>query len=126
MPLTFQTPKDKNYFTAIWTGRVSESEMVEGYRSFLSTHDDMGHFKEFCDMSDAELSEITLKGLKQLSALIREYCERNHVEDARCACYIPKPINRSTMALYDATSQESAETTRVFSTEEEALAWLEA
>lgn len=124
MPLSFKRFDEDGYFLANWEGRVGEKELLECYSDFLSGNDSMGHFREFCDLSNVDLSEIQLSGLKALSAVIRDYCERNRITDARCACFVPAEINQTVMALYDTVSRESAEETKVFTNREKALDWL--
>lgn len=125
MPISFKIVADAGYFLAVWQGQITEDEVFESYTSFLNANDSLGHFKELCDLSDVDLSEIKLEGLKRLSAIIRDFCERNQIQDARCACFVPAEINHSVMALYDQVSKESAEVTTTFTELGEALAWLQ-
>lgn len=75
-------------------------------------------------MSDCDMSEITLKGLQQLSAIIKSFCERNRLSSAKCACYSPREINHGLMSLYNAASKDSVEETQVFTSKSAAIAWL--
>lgn len=124
MPISFQIHPEKGYFEAIWAGQIDEAELSQTYREFLEANDRLAHFRELCDLSSVDLSDIRLDGLQKLSGLIREFCERNQIEDARCACIVPQEFNQSLMMLYNVASKESAETTKVFPGRDQALEWL--
>jgi len=100
------------------------STMRNSRRPTLEANDRLAHFRELCDLSSVDLSDIRLDGLQKLSGLIREFCERNQIEDARCACIVPQEFNQSLMMLYNVASKESAETTKVFPGRDQALEWL--
>lgn len=124
MPIKFECLPENDYFLTTYSEQVSETELISSYREFLSANDSMGLYKELCDLSSCDMSEITLNVLKELSSLIRNFCERNNIESAKCACFAPKEINHSIMALYDSCSKESAEETRIFTDKSEAIRWL--
>lgn len=124
MPVRLERSKSSDYFLAHYTHQINEDELVSSYKKFLGENDSLNFFRELCDMSYCDMSEITLSGLKELSELISEYCKRNRIESAKCACYSPRSINHSLMELYSAASKDSVETTRVFQDKEEAIRWL--
>ncbi|HKK19482.1 MAG TPA: hypothetical protein VJ952_12465 [Opitutales bacterium] len=124
MPVILEDPSEKGYLLATYTGRISEDELLASYRAFFDASGSTTEFRELCDLSDCDMSEITLDTLKQLSGLVREFCARNAIEVAKRACYVPREINHSIMKLYSSASKESVEETRVFSDREAAIRWL--
>lgn len=124
MPITFEAVEGQNYFLTVWQGTIVNDEMVALYVDYLIEHGPKEEYRELADFSEADVSMITIDGLRELSRKISEYCSDNNLRVAKCASFIPGVINHSIMELYDYLSHQSPEKTRVFTSKKLALNWL--
>lgn len=124
MPIAFTIHPEDGFISSIWSGCISNDEMVQAYQDFLAQDIGLRRYREYADFRNADLSLITIEGLKDLSKVVSDFCQKQGVEDARCASYIPKTLNHSILQLYDYLSKHSPEETRVFNSPYAAQEWL--
>ncbi|MDP6634984.1 MAG: hypothetical protein QGG42_08815 [Phycisphaerae bacterium] len=123
MPIIFTVHPDDGYYTAKYIGVVTDTGMMEDFRSFLSSGDWYPGLNELADLSEADVSAVTMPGIKNLSALIAGILQE-HNFSPRVAVYAPRDLPYGLARVYSVHA-ETFETHCVFRDITEAREWLD-
>ena len=124
MPVNFESHSDENYFLSIWTGKVTDTELVESYKRFFNSLEWIPGMNELADLSNLDLSEVTQEGLRDLAEFAKELYERNNMKDTITAAYCPHDLQFGMLRVYEALAEESPEAVKVFRDFDKAKEWL--
>ncbi len=123
MPIEITVNKDEGYFQSRWHGEVSNSEILDSYRSFLNSGEWYRGLNEFADFSDADLKQVSCTAFQQLCDLLKSHLLK-HQTSMICVSYAPTDVQYGMLRLYGSICELSPEVSQVFRDKQEALAWM--
>ncbi|MEX0322971.1 MAG: hypothetical protein AB3N63_12480 [Puniceicoccaceae bacterium] len=123
MPIRHTVHESGEFFIATYVGKIAANETIPAYENYYATEKDSFFLNQLVDLSKADLTEISHEELTKLASWSRNlHLERGARK--RTAIYVPES-NRSAHALvYEFMSEGSLEHVMVFTSKEEAVAWL--
>ncbi len=124
MTILFSINQNKGYFTSKYEGSISDSELLCAYKDFFQGGEWVAGLNELCDLSEANLINITSKGLEALADYTEEIYKQNGHEKVKTAEYAPKDFHFGIARMYSAMADESRENVKVFHEIKDAENWL--
>ena len=108
-----------------WRGQVSDADLVLEYRRLYEDDEWKPGAHELVDVREADLVNVSSRGLKTLAGVMGEYLVGFEGE-FKTAVLTSGDLTFGLGRVYEAYSAESPETVQVFRDPREALAWLAA
>jgi len=124
MPITFEIVPGKNYFISLWSGNISDSELMKFYKNFLEGPDCKLNLNEFADLSALKFTSITSSGIMQFSSFTKEFLISHDVEIMRSAVYCTDALTNDMAKIYSYWIDDSPEKVRIFNDYNDAESWL--
>ena len=123
MPIIFRVHASDQYFISEWTEKISVEEIKTGYTEFFQSELWSPQHHELADLSRCDLSSIKAEEIQMLALWFQNLYETLGVDSTRTAFYAPTE-NRIPAVIYGVWMDDSIEETKLFSTLEDAIAWL--
>ena len=124
MPLHFSPEPEQPYFVTRFVGQIDDSQLFEYYGRVYS-HPELQPTKaEFVDLSDADMRQVTTRGLEALAKDIEKIFSKLGIESIKTAVYSPSDMPFGLGRVYQAWADSSPELVRVFRDRREAIDWL--
>ncbi len=124
MPITFRIIESKNYFISTWSGKITDSGMLNLYKSFYEGPEWLPGLNELCDMSRADLSNVTSEGARTLGKYVETFYKTKGITSSKTATFCPTDCLYGMARLYQVRSEGSPELTKVFRDYDTAESWL--
>lgn len=102
-----------------WSGRLTDSSLTSSYMELFNDEAWNPDFNELADFRDADVSQITKKGLEAIADMSFEF-EGNK----KSAILVSQDLSFGLARIYEVLTESSSETARVFRDPIIALAWL--
>jgi hypothetical protein len=106
-----------------WVGTITDADILEAYKKLYEDERWKPGFNEIVDGRNAQPGGVTIDGLRQLEKLVERYTA-GKCEGFRTAIIAPKDLSYGLGRLYEALSENSPESVRVFRDPGEALKWV--
>lgn len=124
MPIEFRAFKRENYYSSIWSGKVTDSEAIKIFKKFYSSPEWLPSMHELADLSQFDFSGISSKGLINMAKANQIMLEERNVTNIKTAVYSPRDLQFGMARVYEVWSEESPEYVKVFRDFNEAKSWL--
>ena len=122
-PLTHTLHDDLNLLVCIWSGVITDAEMLDGYRRAYADRGWTPGFNEVTDLRRADLSAVTSDGLRGVQALVSE-STTGFTGAFRTAVLAPTDLTFGLSRMYELMSADSPESVRVCRDVDEAAVWV--
>ena len=124
MSLHFSLEPDRPYFVTRFVGQIDDAQLFE-YYDHIYSHPELQPMRaEFADLSEADMTRVTTRGLEELAKRIEKVFLRLGIESIKTAVYSPRDMPFGLGRVYQAWSNSSPELVRVFRDQDEAIEWL--
>ena len=104
-------------------GAVTDADILPGYMRLYEDENWKPGYHEIVDLRNAKMDGVTAEGLRSLSVMVEGYvagkCDR-----FKSAVVAPKDLPFGLARLYEALSEESPESVKVFRNMKDALGWV--
>jgi hypothetical protein len=124
MPILHTINEELGVVLSTWMGSVSDDNVVEAYRQLYMDKRWKPGYHEIADMRDVDVSGLTGKGVREVSAMVESYT-RGKCERFKTAVIASEDLPFGLARMYEAVSDESPESVRVFRDVKAALEWME-
>jgi len=124
MAVRFHVERDENYFISIWTGKITDQEILDAYKRFYTGPTWSPGMHELVDLADADFAEVTPAAIASLAAYVAKTLEEHGVQSSRAAVFCGRDLEYGVARMYDVFSEGSPEYSRVFRDREKARAWV--
>ncbi|WP_136805589.1 hypothetical protein [Desulfosediminicola flagellatus] len=124
MPIEFKSHKSENYFLSKWSGKIYDSDMIEGYKSFFESDDWVPGMWELADLSEVDFTSISPEGLINFNQFTKSWYKANNIRKTQTAAYCPDDLQYGIVKTYETLSKDSPEIVRVFRDLNEAKNWI--
>ncbi len=128
MPIKFLMHESGQYFTPKFEGLISDAELVPSYEKFYNSYAKSAFFcpelHELCDLTDADLSQLTNYGLKALADWAEEFYKMYGITEKKTAILLPPEAPGVPALFYEFWTEASPEYVKVFRNRNEAIKWL--
>ncbi len=125
MPITITLHESKQYIIAKYEGKVTDAELIPAYADFLAQDAAYASLPELSDISSADLSGVSHRGLTELAKWSEQFFLDHGVKASKTAMYNPPGANyKSQAVIYEAWTVGSPENCKTFANREEAIRWL--
>ena len=124
MPIHVELQPERNLCIVVFTGAVTDEEMLEVYRQTYLGPEWVPGMQELVDLGGADLSALTTGGLERLSQFAMSVFETRGPFEMRTAIYAPQDLPFGLARQYQVMVDDSPEQLRVFRDRSAALAWL--
>jgi hypothetical protein len=126
VPIRCSFHPDWGRLVAVYVGRIDDEELLSESKAIYADSRWIPGMDELHDLSLADLSGVSAKGIRQLAAYSEDTLRNRGVESLRIAVYAPAPLPFGLARMYEAMAADSPESIRVCQSIEEAEAWLKA
>ena len=124
MPVTFKLNPDANYVVATFSGVVTDEDVMDAYVTFYEGSEWVPGTNELVDLSDADVTPITVEGLVSLADYTESVFRMHHVQNLKTAIYAPGDLPFGLARMYSSLAASSPEKIRVFRRIYDAEEWL--
>ena len=125
MPITVTIHESKQFIIAKYEGKVTDAELIPAYANFFAQHACYAALPELSDISSADLSGVSHRGLTELATWTAQFFNDHGIKSSKTAMYNPPGENyKSQAVIYEAWTVGSPENCRTFASREEAIRWL--
>lgn len=124
MPISFYMHHDKGYFEVKYKGPISDSELLEAWKSYLNSDDWVPGSDRFVDVSEAVLSGLSSSAIQELAGYIDGIFKQSGAPTIKVAVYAPGPLHYGLSSVYRAFAEESVQHVELFRDRKEAIRWL--
>ncbi len=124
MPITFLMNHNEGYFEVQYKGAISDTELLNAWRSFLNSDDWIPGSNGLADLSEAGLSTVSVNGLRALADYISYIYRKNGITSTKTAIYTPLPVPFGLSRMYEVFADKFLENVMVFKDREKAKQWL--
>ena len=124
MPITISPCLDKGYVEIKWQGLVTDNQIVTQRMKYLVSADYIPGTHELVDVSEADLSEITLDGLRQVAQISSDIYKFENEDKIKLAFFAPDMAVFAVTHVYEHISDNKAENVKVFTDKQEAERWI--
>ena len=122
MSINITVYPDEGYYISKYVGTITDMEMMDVFRRFFTSDEWVPGMSELADISEADLTEITSKGLSNLADMVEKIFSQHNIS-MRVAVYAPHDLGYGMARVYS-THAERFETHEVFRDLDEAKEWL--
>jgi hypothetical protein len=70
MPITFSRNDEKGYLEIKYKGQISDSELLNAYKSFFSSGEAIPVLNDLTDLSEADLTNLSSGAIQELADYI--------------------------------------------------------
>jgi hypothetical protein len=123
VPISFSFNPERGVFVSKWVGAISDLELLQSYEELLASDEFVPGFHEIADARAADLSGVSVGGFTQLTTMV-ERAVAGKTDGFKTAVVAPKDLSYGLARMYQALSDESPETVRVFREAAGVLEWL--
>ncbi|MCP3899059.1 MAG: hypothetical protein GY707_04915 [Desulfobacteraceae bacterium] len=128
MSIKFLIHESGQYFTPKFEDLISDAELVSSYEKFYDSYEKSASFcpglHELCDLTGADLSQLTSYGLKALSDWAEEFYKMHGVTEKRTAILLSPEAQSVSAVFYEFWTEASPEYVKIFRNQTEAIKWL--
>ncbi len=124
MPITFSVDPEGGYYIAKFIGKVSNKELTDSWQNFYESGKWIPGLNALGDLSESDLSEITLKGLRYFTDYIDNINKIHHTLFYKLAMYAPDDLPFGISRMYDAVLDDSSKEMKIFKDIKEAEFWV--
>ena len=124
LPAKFFHQPDGRYIEVLWTGLVTDEELVSEIKNYI--HDGLytPGTHELVDLSQADLSGISVDGMGKIADIFSRIQGAANSEGKKVAIFAPNNAAFALAATYSLICDEKAQNVQVFSERSEAESWL--
>ena len=126
MPITFSCQDADDFITVKYAGKITGDDLIAAWKAFLEDEKFTPGNNYFIDVSDADLSKLTGKGLHDYVAYLEQFiaAQGQGVTVRKSAIYAPDTLAYGIARMYDALGIDTAKSIRVFKDKQDAINWL--
>ncbi|HEB27326.1 MAG TPA: hypothetical protein ENI05_06055 [Porticoccus sp.] len=124
MPVVFELHDKDGYFTAKWTEKLGNEDILGAYKKFIGGEQWSHSLNELTDLSQADLENITNDGMIELQIFAEQVYRKNNTAAVKVAVYCPNGLPNEMARIYEAWSGRSPEYVRMFKNIQAAETWL--
>ena len=125
MPVSFKLNPKSNYVLAKFFGVLTDTDVMDAYVTFYEGGKWIPGTNELVDLSEADVSPITVDGLVSLADYTEKFFRQHNVENQKTAIYAPGDLPFGLARMYSSLAASSPEKIRVFRSFYDAEGWLE-
>lgn len=124
MPILHTINEELGVVLSSWVGDISDSDLLPSYKQLYQNENWKPGFNEIVDLRNAELSDVTNKGLERLAIFVKQVTV-GKCEVFKTAVIAPDDLPFGLARVYEAVSVDTLESVRVFRDLKLAFEWLE-
>lgn len=124
MPITFSVNQKDGYFNSKFAGKVSDGDLLASWRRFCESGEWTPELNLLVDLTESNLSGVTLDGIQDLSNYIDSFIKKHSVPFYKVAIYAPNDLPFGLSRMYEATADYSSREIKIFRDLSEAKLWL--
>jgi hypothetical protein len=123
VPIVHRFQPEYNLVVSVWSELLSDDEALESYAWLYAQEEWIPGMNELADLRTADMSKITVDGMRGIAKLVRAAVKGKGVE-FRSAVVVTDEIAEALVRMYGAINEESKEDACVFLETERAAEWL--
>jgi len=124
MPIIFSMNHEDGYFIAQYKGAISDEALLDEWKSYLNRFDSIQGINQLADLSDADLSGLTVSGIQALSDYFNLISRETNFTSMKIAIYAPEALSFGLSRMYEALTDDIGQAIEVFKDRKEAIRWL--
>lgn len=124
MPINFNQNDDNRFFTATYTGVISNDDALVAWKNFLESDNWIPGSNALNDLSGACFDEVSIKGIKEIVELYLKVFETHKTKPSKIAIYAPDSLQYELAMIYGLIGLDTAENIGLFKDVVEAISWL--
>ena len=124
MPITFERNHDDGYLEIKYKGQISDSELINSYKSYFSSDDAIPVLNDLTDLSEADLTNLSTDAIRELADYIIRLYKETGIKSLKTAIYAPESLQFGLSRIYNAISFENPQDMKLFRDREKAIQWL--
>ncbi len=121
MPIAFDIAD--HYVLVTYKGQITDVEFFTAWKDFYGGDQWISGMNELNDLSNADLSEATTKGIRTAADYAKTIHDK-HGKTFKVALYAPKALQFGIARVYGAIGVETLGTPKVFQNIQKAMDWL--
>lgn len=123
-PISHRIHPDPGVVVTVWTGPATDAQMQDSHRALYASPSWRPGMHELVDLRAADLSGITLQGMRELAAIVGRAVAGSTEPPFRTALLVSSALEFGMARLYEGHQADAVGDVQVFRTEHEALGWL--
>ena len=124
MPITFSRNDDEGYLEIRYKGQISDSELLNAYKSFFSSDEAIPILNDLTDLSEADLTNLSSGAIQELADYITRSYKESGISSLKTAIYAPDSLRYGLSRMYATISYDTPQHIQIFRDREEAIQWL--
>lgn len=124
MAIEFSYNFDDHYLLVKYIGKITDEMMLSSWKRFYDGIDKILGVNVLSDLSQADMSDVTISGIERLNDLNREFHAKHNIKSIKVANYALKDLSFGLARSYEGYGIGSVETIKSFKDINKATAWL--
>ena len=124
MPITFSRNDDEGYLEIKYKGQISDSELLNAYKSYFGSDEAIPVLNDLTDLSEADLTNLSSDAIQKLAEYITRSYKRSGINSLKTAIYAPDSLKYGLSRMYEAISYETPQHIEIFEDRQAAIQWL--
>ena len=124
MAITFSPNQEEGYFISIYTGLITDDDLLDSYMAYFENEDWIPLSKEIVDLSEIDNTTVTSDGMERLASYVENLLTQRGITAYYTAIYAPQDLSFGLSRIYDVMTGQSPESVMVFRKLSDAIAWI--
>lgn len=124
MSIDFKFCKEDGYVIFMYNERFNNTELLAAWKNLYENSDWSPGLNELIDCSRVNGTDVTNDGLRSLAKYTKSIFSKYSIRSKKVAIYAPKDLSFGMSRMYQAMSDDTIETVRVFKSMQEAMSWI--
>jgi len=124
MPISFTRNDDDGYLEIKYKGQISDSELLNAYKSFFSSDEAIPVLNDLTDLSEADLTNLSSGAIQELADYITRSYKESGISPLKTAIFAPDSLKYGLSRMYQTISYDTPQHMEIFRDREEAIQWL--
>lgn len=126
MPIDFTIQKNYGFMLSTWTGSIDDVEFTGSFLEMIKENKEwLPGLHHIADLTAADLSKVTGKGIRDLAALMNQYTVRDMKgRTNKVAVLLKDPTTDYILTIYKAFFNKSERDIQAFTNITDALEWI--
>ena len=124
MPIIFSRKDDEGYLEIKFKGQISDSELLNTYKSYFGSDAALPVLNDLTDLSEADLTNVSNDAIHKLADYITRSYKSSGITSLKTAIYAPDSLKYGLSRMYEAISYETPQHIQIFKDRQAAIQWL--